>query len=413
MKESLRKQFKITFQWLTVCLVIGILVGSIAALFLVGLTWVTSMRTANFWLVLSLPIGGLIIGYLYYYLEKGVEGGNNRLIHEMILTKQKIHWKMTPLVLLGTWLTHLFGGSAGREGTAVQMGGATADQFSRLFGWGDSQRKIILRMGVAAGFAGVFGTPFAGIIFAYELARDRTFNYWGVLPIVLTAIIADFVCHAWQVEHTSYVIAEVPVLGISSIGWTLFSGLAFGVTALVFNYSKKGFGLLFSKTIKHPAFRPFVGGIVLVGVVFLLDSTRYLGLGVPVIQSAFVEVLSPHDFWIKLLLTAFTLGAGFKGGEATPLFFMGATLGSALVWFVPLPVSLLAGLGFIAVFAGATNTPIACTVMGVELFGWEALPYFIMVCWVAYFISGRTSVYAVQQEYLRKLSVVERLRRKR
>lgn len=396
-------------QWAITALVVGGIVGSIAALFLVGLDFVTSTREENRWWVYALPLGGLLIGYMYHFLEKGVEGGNNRLIHEMILAKRKIHWKMAPLVILGTWFTHLFGGSAGREGTAVQMGGAIGDQFSGWFNWGEEQRKIVLRMGVAAGFAGVFGTPAAAVLFAYELGRDRKYNYWGLVPIIAAALIANFVCHAWQVDHTTYAITEVPLVNLTSVGWVVLVGIAFGCTALVFNYSKKGFGWLFTKAIPKSPIRPFVGGIVLLIVVLLMDSTRYLGLGVPIIQSAFVEQLSFNDFWIKLVLTAFTLGAGFKGGEATPLFFMGATLGSALVWFVPLPISLLAGLGFIAVFAGATNTPIACSIMGVELFGWEAFPYYILVCWVAYLISGRTSVYSEQQTLLRKYSLVNRV----
>jgi H+/Cl- antiporter ClcA len=214
------------------------------------------------------------------------------------------------------------------------------------------------------------------------------------------------------VDHTSYTITEYPAFSASTFAWVAVAGVAFGVTALIFNYSKKGFTNLF-RWVKYPPLRPFIGGIVLVLIVFFLGTTKYLGLGVPIIQSAFEERLMPYDFVIKLLLTAFTLGAGFKGGEATPLFFMGATLGSALIWFVPLPISFLAGLGFVAVFAGATNTPIACTIMGVELFDWQALPYLVIVCFVAYFISGRTSVYARQQEELRKISVLTRFNKRR
>lgn len=394
-------------QWTSVILLVGTIVGSISAFFLVSLDYVTNTRESQFIWVLLLPLGGLIIGYTYYFLSKGVEGGNNRLINEMIVPKRKIHWKMTPLVLFGTLATHLFGGSAGREGTAIQMGGATADQFSFWFNWGERQRKIILRMGVAAGFASIFGTPIAGIFFAYELGRDKKLDFTGIIPIILVSFLANLVCDLWQVEHTHYVVNEVTPISFTALFWVVIAGIIFGLAALCFNYCKQFFNYLFARLIKYAPLRPFIGGIIIVGVVFLLDTTKYLGLGLPTIVDAFSNPANNYDFIIKLLLTAFTLGAGFKGGEATPLFFMGATLGSILVWFIPLPVSLLAGMGFIAVFSGATNTPIACTFIGVELFGWEGILYFFIACLIAYLISGRTSVYATQQKYLRKLSVIQ------
>lgn len=402
------KVFISIYQWVAVIIITSIIIGTLSALFLSGLEWVTEVRTFNFWLVILLPLGGLLIGYIYYHFGKGVEGGNNRLIHEMILVDKKIHWKMTPLVLFGTWLTHLFGGSAGREGTAVQMGGAIADQFSGLFGWGKRERKVLLKAGVAAGFAGVFGTPLAGIIFAYELARDQKFDFFGVLPIVLSAVIADVVCHAWGVGHTNYQITEYPELSGKAFIFVCLAGLFFGLTALCFNYAKVFFTNQFNRMIKYPPLRPFVGGCLLVLVVLLLSTTKYLGLGISVIQASFLEQQSYEVFVVKLLLTALTLGAGFKGGEATPLFFMGATLGSALVILLPLPVSFLAALGFVAVFAGATNTPLASSIIGAELFGWEVLPYALIVCWIAYFLSGQTSVYARQIEELKKYSVLKK-----
>ena len=394
--------------WILAILLIGGVVGSISAFFLVSLDFVTTTRENQFIWVLLLPLGGLLIGYTYYYLEKGVEGGNNHLIKEMIVPERKIHWKMTPLVLFGTLATHLFGGSAGREGTAVQMGGATADQLSLRWKSSENQRKTILRMGVAAGFASIFGTPMAGIAFAYELGRDKRFHIRGILPILLASFLGDFVCHAWQVEHTHYTIAEIPTFTLANLGWTLLAGLIFGGAAYLFSILKVFFTKQFQRLVKFPPFRPFIGGIVIVLVVLLINDTKYLGLGVPYIESSFTDGAASYDFIVKLLFTAFTLGAGYKGGEATPLFFIGATLGSVLIWFIPLPISLLAGLGFIAVFAGATNTPIACIIMGIELFGGEATPYYMIVCVLAFVISGNTSVYAEQQKILRKYSLIKR-----
>jgi H+/Cl- antiporter ClcA len=406
MKSNLNRILSVTIS----LIIIALTVGSISAFFLVSLDWVTEQRESNFTFIYFLPIGGALIGYGYYYLDKEVKGGNNLLIKEMILPTKKIHWKLTPLVLFGTLATHLFGGSAGREGTAVQMGGATADQFNGLFKLHKVERKLLLRMGVAAGFAGVFGTPIAAILFALELGRDKKFNYKWILPILGASYLSDFVCHSWNVEHTSYAISQIPALSSELIAYTVIAGIIFGLCALVFNLSKVYLTNIFNHVIKHPPYRPIVGGGILLAVILLLGTTKYVGLGIPYIQDAFVEPSSAEVFIIKLLLTAFTLAAGFKGGEATPLFFMGATLGSFLIIFIPLPLSLLAGLGFIAVFSGATNTPIACILMGCELFGFEGIVYFSIVCLMAYIITGNTSVYKTQQMYLHKISVLDRFR---
>lgn len=406
MKSSL---FRLLSILLSVVL-ISIIVGSISALFLESLDWVTNKRESNFILVLLLPLGGAIIGFSYYYLEKGVSGGNNLLIQEMIVPQKKIHWKLTPLILAGTLLTHLFGGSAGREGTAVQMGGATADQFNGVFNLPRIDRKLMLRMGVAAGFAGVFGTPIAGLLFALELGRDKKLNFKWIIPILLTSYISDYVCHVWSVNHTNYTISDFSDHSLISYTYILLAGLLFGLCALIFNYSKEFFIFSFQKIIKYPPLRPIIGGVFIVIVLHLLGTTQYIGLGIPHIQAAFSNENSFEVFLIKLLLTAFTLGAGFKGGEATPLFYIGATLGSFLVLFIPLPLSLLAGLGFIAVFSGATNTPLACTFLGCELFGYEGFLQYAMVCFIAFLISGKTSIYYSQRKYLSKVSILEKYR---
>ena len=394
-------------KWLLLIALIGIIIGSISAFFLEALDFVTSQRDGQMYWVYALPLGGLIIGYSYFYLDKGIKGGNNHLIKEMVLPKKRIHWKMTPLVLFGTLATHLFGGSAGREGTAVQMGGATADQFSGIINNDQKTRKTIIRMGVAAGFASVFGTPLAGILFTFELARDKKVDFKSVIPIVLVSYIADYTCTFWGVGHTTYEISQLPEHTLSNFLWVVLAALLFGLSALFFNYLKKGFIALFDYSVKFAPLKPFIGGVVILIAVLVIDSTKFLGLGIPTIEAAFHTQETIYTALIKIVFTAFTLGAGFKGGEATPLFFIGATLGSALILFIPLPISFLAGLGFIAVFAGSTNTPLACIAMGVELFGIAALPYYIIVCIIAFLITGNTSVYSQQREYLKKISLLQ------
>lgn len=388
--------FFFLLKWLFIASLVGMLVGTASAFFLNTLSWATNWRENNVWIISLLPLGGLIIGYTYYYLGSDVVKGNNQLLEEFYNPKRIIPFKMAPLVLFGTVVTHLFGGSAGREGTAVQMGGAIADQFTKLFKLRSRDRKILIIVGISAGFSSVFATPLAGAIFALEVLVLGRMRYEAILASFIGAVVADYTCNWWGVSHTHYHIAQIPELSPENLLWSLFVGIIFGLTSMLFSRSTHFWAGFFKRTIKYPPLRPFVGGIVIALAVFCLGTTKYIGLGVPVIVDAFSVDLNSYDFLLKLLFTSFTLGAGFKGGEVTPLFFIGATLGNALVWFVPLPVSLLAGMGFVAVFAGATNTPIACIFMGIELFGAQGAVYIAIACVVSYIFSGHTSIYTSQ-----------------
>ena len=319
---------------------------------------------------------------------------------------------MAPLVLIGTLITHLFGGSAGREGTAVQIGGAIADQFTSIFKLNTSERKTILILGISAGFASVFGTPLAGALFALEVVYFSKINIKSILTSFLVAYIAYYVVEFWQVEHTHYAIHSFPNITFINLFWIILSGILFGLTAMLFSKTTHFWNRLFSKSIPYPPLRPFVGGIVLAFCIYLIDTTKYVGLGIPSILDAFLHPSANYDFLLKILFTGFTLGAGFKGGEVTPLFFIGATLGSALSIYVPLPVALLAGMGFVAVFSGATHTPIACTIMGMELFGIESGIFIGIACIIAYFSSGSVGIYQAQIVKGAKHHMYQKLKRK-
>lgn len=394
--KSENSLFYRVFKWLIICLTVGILAGSSSALFLVSLEFVTNYRELHPWILFLLPIGGLIIGLMYFYFGKGVAKGNNVILEEYENPTEIIPLKMAPLVLIGTLITHLFGGSAGREGTAVQMSSAIADQFSGIFKLSKSERKTILIIGISAGFASVFGTPLTGAIFAIEVLYFSKINYKSIFPSFLVAYIAYFTVEFWQVSHTHYTIPTIPSLDLISLFWVIFCGILFGLASMLFSKSTRFFAETFSKYIKYPPLRPFIGGIIFVAVIYFTGATQFLGLGIPTIVNSFEIQQDFSVFILKILFTAFTLGVGFKGGEVTPLFFIGATLGSALSFFVPLPIALLAGMGFVAVFSGATHTPIACTVMGMELFGYECGIYVGIACVVAYFSSGYIGIYESQ-----------------
>ncbi len=394
-------------KWLFITIMTASLVGSATAWFLLALDFVTIWRTDHIWVVNFLPLIGLGIGYAYHYFGSAVQKGNNLILetHQAIVTTSSssttststkpIPLLMAPLVFISTLLTHVAGGSAGREGTAVQMGGAIADQFTTLFKLSAAERKTILIMGVSAGFAAVFGTPWAAAIFALEIMSFKKIKFENIIPSFVAAFCAHYICLAWMVKHTVYSIDIIPSITVSTISWTMLAGIIFGVTAFVFIQSNKVLEGLFSK-IKFAPFRPLIGGIIIALFIILANSTKYIGLGIPSIMDAFNTHAGNFDFAIKLLLTSLTLSAGFKGGEVTPLFFIGATLGNILIWFIPFPMALLAGMGFVAVFAGATHCVVASIIMGMELFGIQAGMYVGLASLVAYFASGMNGIYSAK-----------------
>lgn len=379
-------------KWTILSLLVGLAAGTLSALFLTLLNLVTDFRTGHPYLLYFLPLAGLLVGLIYHHRGKNVERGNNLVFDTIHNPKDVIPFKMTPLVLLGTIITHLFGGSAGREGTALQMAASTADQLYKPFQLTPADRSILLIGGLSAGFASVFGTPWAGAVFGIEVLLLGKIPQKAIFPALLAAFTGAYVTEVWGVGHTQYQINAIPSVSAMGIVYSILSGIAFSVAAVLFVRLTHLFSTAFKK-LNYPPLRPFIGGLIVLLLVLLLGTHQYIGLGIPVIVDAFSQASQTEDFALKILLTAITLGAGFKGGEVTPLFFIGATLGSTLSVFLPLPVGLLAGMGFVAVFAGAAKTPLACCIMAFELFGVSCWVYVSIACVVAFLLSGHHSIY--------------------
>jgi len=391
-KQKVHILLTLSGKWLALMLLVSISAGSLSALFLSLLSRATQIREQHQYLLYFLPLAGLAAGMLYHHYGRGTERGNNLVFDTIHDPKDVIPFRMAPLVLIGTLVTHLFGGSAGREGTALQMSAAAADQLHKPFKLSREERSILLISGLSAGFASVFGTPFAGALFGMEVLFFGLVPYRAIVPALACAFLGAWVTALWGVGHTHYQIGPVPGLSLTGLLYSALAGAAFAIAAIVFVKLTHLFVRIFKK-IPYPPLRPFAGGFVVAVLVLLLGTFRYSGLGIPVIVESFRSVSYPQDFALKILLTAITLGAGFKGGEVTPLFFIGATLGSVLSLLLPLPVGLLAGMGFVAVFAGAAKTPIACCVMALELFGVSCAVYVVIACFVSWFLSGQHSIY--------------------
>ncbi len=405
---------KFIIKWLLISLLIGIGSGTASALFLISLEWATQTRLQNSWLLLLLPLGGIIIGTLYNNWGKSVEKGNNLLIDEFHNPKKVIPLRMAPLVLIGTILTHLFGGSAGREGTAVQMGGSIADQLTHYFKLNNENRKIILMAGMSGGFGSVFGVPLAGMIFGLEVLTIGKLQIRGLLTCALSSFTAHHTTLFLGAHHTIYYKPSFnSELDLKIILSVLFAGVLFGFVARLFTSLTEVIAR-FSKTlITSTSLRLFMGGLLLSSLFYSQPwTTRYAGLGVPVIVSSIEHSVLYYDWIWKLALTAFTLGVGFKGGEVTPLLFIGATLGNALSFFLPIPLPILSAVGFVGVFAGAANTPIACTLMAIEIFGMDVGLLAGLACFSSYFSSGHRGIYSSQTVHFQKTKTLRKLFRK-
>lgn len=384
-------------RWSLVAVLVGALAGTASAAFLAALDWATAWRESHLWILVFLPLGGFFVGAIYHRFGKGVEAGNNLILDEIHDPKAVIPLRMTPLVLFGTVATHFFGGSAGREGTAVQMGASLADQLTGPMRLGAPDRRTLLMAGVSAGFAAVFGTPLAGAVFGLEVLAIGRLRYDAIYPCFLAAAVGHVVTLAWGIHHTDYVVGAVPDVTWWGVTCAILAGAVFGTMGRIFAVTTHALAHRFARAIAYPPLRPFAGGAAVACAVWALGTTRYLGLGIPTIVDAFHGPVPPWDFFAKFLFTAVTLGAGFKGGEVTPLFFIGATLGNALSRVLPLPLPLLSGMGFVAVFAGAANTPLASTLMAVELFGGQAGLYAGLACVASYLFSGHAGIYRSQR----------------
>ena len=378
-------------------LIIGIIIGIIDTIFGKGLILVGEIRNNYFWyLVPFLPIAGLLITWLYRHFNELSLKGMTLVFETGKQKRDAIPLALIPLVMICTWLTHLFGGSAGREGVAVQIGATLSHYFSRYFHF-PKNGKVLLITGMAAGFGGLFQTPLAALFFAMEIMIVGKIDYEALFPALIGAFSASYTSHFLGLEKFSVEITQsMSINNFKSTLLVIIIGLLFGLAGRLFSFSLAKLKEIFAKKFENPYKRiGFISIILVLGL--MLFQGRYSGLGTNLIDLSFHQgTIQIYDWLLKLVFTIITLAIGFQGGEVTPLFSIGASFGVVLAFIFHLPIELCAALGYVAVFASATNTLLAPIMMAIEVFGGSNMMIFVIVCIFAYLVNGNHSIYGTQ-----------------
>lgn len=386
-------------KYFILAVIVGIIVGAIDALFGRVLIAISDFRTIHYqYLLPFLPLAGLAITAMYYYFSKLSLKGM-KLVFEVGQKKtDSIPLLLIPLVMIGTWITHLFGGSAGREGVAVQIGATLSHAIGRKFNFPENGR-LMLVIGMAAGFGGLFQTPLSATFFAIEVIVIGKMDYEALLPALVSAYTAAFTSHSLGLEKFSVVIKDsVNLSGTKTILSVICLGILFGLVGRLFSFSLSRLKMYMGDKITNQFLRIGAMAIPLAILLFVLHEARYSGLGTNLISAGFTnQTIYGYDWILKLLFTIFTLAIGFQGGEVTPLFSIGTSLGVILGGIFGLPPMLCAALGYAAVFGSATNTLIAPIMIGLEVFGGADMVLFVIVCVIAYGVNGNISIYAQEK----------------
>lgn len=384
-------------KWFLLAFLSGTLVAIVISMFLKSLQLATYIRENNIWIIFLLPIGGAFVSYIYYKYGNNSSKGNNLIIQRINEGEVYIPFRMAPLVFLGTFITHLFGGSAGREGTGVQIGASISARLGKILKLNSEDTTIIIISGVSSGFGVVFGTPIAGTIFGLEVSTVGRMRYEAIIPCLVSSYIGNSIASLFNVQHTYYHMEEVATNNPSVFYKVILCAILFGVVSKIFSETTHYLKEYFTEKFPKSYVKSFVGGVIIIILILIINDRSYLGLSLDLLKNSFNQPVIEYAFIIKLILTSITLATGFQGGEVTPLFVIGATLGNCLSPIVNLPISFLAGLGMIGVFCGGTKTPIASFVMALELFGGVNIKYIFLVCAISYVFSGRSGIYTSQE----------------
>lgn len=398
-KNKLRhnlKRFQTSIKWVVFSILSGVVIGSAGTLFYFAMAIVTLMRTKNSWLILLLPIGGLIIVGCYRLLRDETDTGTN-LVLSAIHSGDELPLRMAPLIFIATVITHLFGGSAGREGAALQLGGSIGNGLGKLFHFDEKDKHIMIMCGMSAAFSALFGTPMAAAIFSMEVVSVGIMYYAALVPCVISSLIAHGIAVSFGVSNELFLIDSIPAFTVSSAVKISALAILCALISILFCVMLHQSEFLFKHFFKNPYIRVFAGGCIIVALTLLVGSQEYNGTGINIIARCIDGTVKPEAFFIKMLFTAVTLGAGYKGGEIVPSFFTGAAFGCLFGNLMGFSPTLCTAVGMSAVFCGVTNCPITSLLISFELFGYEGMPYFLLAIAFSYMLSGYYGLYHSQK----------------
>ena len=403
-KESYQHSYFLYLKLIISGIIIGLTVGIIDTIFGRGLLLIGDIRKEYlYYFVPFLALAGLLIVFIYQKFA-GKTGKGMGLIFEVGHgTEKEIPLRLIPIVTVATWITHLFGGSAGREGVAVQLGATLSHRFNKYFNFPDKS-KVFLVTGMAAGFGGLFQTPIAALFFGLEVLALGNLQLYALLPAIVAAFTASWTSSFLGLEKFTHIVNTN--LSITPMTFVKFAilGIIFGIAGNLFVYLQSFLKKFAAEKIKNPYYRIFLIGIFLSVILLLLHEGRYTGLGTNLIENSFSgKPIFGYDWILKLLLTTLTLAAGFQGGEVTPLFSIGASLGVVIAIFFGLPIEFVAAAGYISVFGSATNTLLAPIFIGGEVFGFNNLPFFVIIVIFAYLVNRKISTYGLQKNYFEEI----------
>lgn len=394
-KRRLKKDVLSFIKWIVLAFVIGFVVGGVSSLFSFALSFVTDFREHNRWIFFLLPVAGVIIVFLYHCFGQD-DGGTNQ-VFSTVRAKDEVPFRSAPLIFFSTALTHLVGGSAGREGAAIQLGGSIGNQIGRIIKLDDEDMHVVVMCGMSAAFAALFGTPMAAAIFAMEVVSVGVMYYTALMPCIISSLIATGFAAGIGIHPEVFHVTDIPKLGFVTGGKMGLIALACAGISVVFCVLLKQTGKLFHKELKNHYVRVLAVSGVIILITLCLHTTDYMGAGIGIITRAIEEgEVNYFAFFWKMILTVLTMKAGFKGGEIVPSFTIGAALGCELGIFLGLSPSLCAAAGMVAVFCGVTNCPVTSILIAFELFGFEGVSYYLIAVSISYAVSGYYSLYKDQ-----------------
>lgn len=393
--NRLRKDTGNLIKWVLLAVMTGLVVGSISSLFASILGLVTDTRKLHGWLFYLLPLAGLLIVFLYDKFGQEDRGTNQ--VFSSIRSADELKFRSAPMIFISTVLTHLTGGSAGREGAALQLGGSIGNQLARWVRLDEEDRHVLVMCGMSAAFAAVFGTPMAAAVFSMEVISVGIMYYSALLPCMVSALVGANLAPFLGIHGETFHIADIPVFTVETAIKIGVVGIGCGAVGTLFCVVLREVGKLYGKYLKNKYIRVIAASALIIGITALLDTTDFMGAGNELIIRAVEEgQAEPFAFLLKILFTALTMKAGFRGGEIVPSFCIGATFGCVLGQLLSISPAVCAACGMAAVFCSVTNCPLTSILIAFELFGYKGVSFFLIAIVVSYAISGNYSLYKSQ-----------------